>query len=244
MELGSNQPQEQTYTCLQLRHEKLADPKRLSHAAQLHLQQCLSCQAFASRIDKMENHITDVLNVPVPEGLSERILLRESSRPSAPKFAWRAWALAASVVLTLALSYYEFYAAVMNPNLAHEAIAHVIHEPESFTDHRLADPKNFDTVLASFGGHVAREFATVRFMKLCPVPGGTGWHIVMDTEYGMVTLLLMPGKHNAEEQRVHEGSLTAITKSRGQGYYAVVADNAQALKMITDALEKDVRWVL
>ena len=62
--------------CLEFRREKLANPRRPSEQAQAHAQVCPGCAAFARGVDEEEAQIERALSVPVPEGLSERVLLR------------------------------------------------------------------------------------------------------------------------------------------------------------------------
>src|SRR4051812_15663476 len=105
LQATSHTERAEDYVCMDFRREKLADPKRISDAAQGHLSSCILCQAFARRIDKMEAAIADTLSVPLPEGLNDRIFLRvrEQSR-AGQKIAWRTFALAATVLLTVAIS--------------------------------------------------------------------------------------------------------------------------------------------
>src|SRR5438270_15750 len=90
--------------CLDFHRAKLADPRRLTDEARLHVQACPECAAFASSVDEGERHLAEALASPVPDGLAERIILR--SRARAP--AWRAWAIAAGILLAVAAAF--FYA--------------------------------------------------------------------------------------------------------------------------------------
>ena len=65
--------------CLEFRHEKLADPRRLSAEALAHLEQCALCDAFARSVDESEARLAEMLRVPVPDGLAERAILRRKN---------------------------------------------------------------------------------------------------------------------------------------------------------------------
>lgn len=224
--------------CLAYRRAKLADPQRLPAEARAHEAGCEGCQAFARRIDAQELHIARVLAVPVPDGLDERLLLNAFGGPRVP---WRAWAMAASVVLTfgLGVTMWQGHGRYDAPRYA---IEHVMHEPESFTTTRLADQEAFRAVLARFGGELNQSLGRVRYMKLCPGPEGVGWHVVLDTDRGMVTLFLIPGdKVHKAETEVLQG-YRALAQPAGRGYVAIVAENDAAVAAMAASMRENVRW--
>ena len=228
-----------SYTCLDLRRDKLADPKRLPAAAQAHLGHCEPCRAFARRIDALEQRATQVMAVAVPDGLAERVLLRVHRNEKRP---WKLWALAACFVLSFGIGTRQWHPREA-PDYARLAIDHVLNEPESLTGHRLADPAKFRTVLANFGGDLMAPIGTVRYMRLCPVPNGTGWHIVLDTEAGPATLLLIPGEElSGAVLDAKFGDLTARALPGGQGYYAIVAETPAIVDAVTRLISERVRW--
>lgn len=230
----------QDFNCLDLRRAKLADPGRLPAGAEAHLRNCTACQRFVRELDTNERRIEEALQVPVPDGLADRVMLRVRDRPASRP--WRSWAMAATVALSFAVGMQEFRLPAGSDD-ASEAIRHVLHEPESFNEHRLADPAQFKTVLANFGGTLEAPIGRVLYMKLCPVPGGTGWHVVLQTEYGPATLILMPGRLGEPlPEEIRMGGYVATVARGGQGYYALVAESEQALAALRAMLATRVRW--
>ena len=140
------------------------------------------------------------------------------------------WALAATVLLTsgIGLAWLNRPATEPQYDFAASAIAHVKHEPESFTTIRDADPERFATILANFGADMRAPIGKVRYVKLCPVPEGTGWHIVFETEEGLVTLMLIPG-HQPRGRNLFEekDGMSALVRAAGQGYYVIVAETTR-----------------
>lgn len=228
-----------TFHCLDFRREKLVDPKRLSAAARTHLRDCSACRDFARGIDNHAAQIDAALAVSVPEGLADRVLLRVHHGSGRP---WKLWALAASVIFSLGLGV-EQWQPRQSPDAARVAIEHVLHEPEAFTDARLADPDRFRFVLANFGGELSAPLGTVRYMKLCPVAQGTAWHVVLDTEFGEVTLLLIPDAK--ADDGTYRGTLdgySALVEPGGQGYVAIVTRSPHTLDQARRILDERVRW--
>ena len=226
--------------CLEFRREKLADPRRLSSEAAAHLNECAACRLFAAEINENEERLAGVLAVPVPEGLAERIVLR---RKTGTRFAPRLWAMAATVLVTLTFGFRQ-WKDFASQEYARLAIEHVMHEPESFTTTRLADPQLFRSVLHNFGGELQASLGTVRYMKLCPVPEGTGWHIVFENEAGqLATLILIPAKRmKTGAEQVQVGGWNAIARPGGQGFYAVIADSPDNLAKADRLVRQRVRW--
>lgn len=229
--------------CLGFRRAKLADPNRLSDEARAHVAGCVHCQAFARRIDTNEKRIVRALAVPLPDGLADRIVLRATGRkPASP---YRLWALAATVVLSVAIGLAWFGLPPSEPryNFAASAIAHVKHEPESFTTIKDADPARFSAILANFGADLRAPIGTVRYIKLCPVPEGTGWHIVFETEDGLVTLMLIPG-HRPHGRNLFEekDGMSALVRAAGQGYYVIVADTRAKVESTDRLLKQRIDW--
>jgi hypothetical protein len=226
--------------CLEFRRDKLADPRRLSAEAQAHLNDCAACRGFAAEVDENEARLAAVLDVPVPEGLAERIVLR---RKTQTRLSPRLGMLAASLVLTFAFGLHQ-WKDFGSQDYARLAIEHVMHEPESFTTSRSADPELFRRVMHTFGGELQASLGKVRYMKLCPVPEGTGWHIVFETEDGqLATLILIPARRmKTESEQAQVGGWNAVARPGGQGFYAVITDSPDTLGKVDELVRQRVRW--
>jgi len=232
-----------TYVCLDFRREKLADPKRMSSDAQEHLASCAMCQAFARRIDRMEAAIAETLSVPLPEGLNERILLRAYK---GQKTTWRGFALAATVVLTVAVSLHigSGSSTTSSARLALAAASHATDETAEIRSHRSLDASQFGLVLSNFGGAMQQPIGQVRYIHFCPIEGfGMGWHISYDTPQGKVTLLLIPGQHGGPAtQTIQVEGMQVRVQRAGQGFYALIANDMPTLEAADRDLQTKVRW--
>lgn len=225
--------------CLEFRRQKLADPRRLSPEALAHLSECAACRDFSIEMTEQEECLAAALDVPVPEGLADRVILR---RKTGSRFAPRLWALAATVVLSVGIGI-DYWKDFASQEYARLAIEHVMEEPESFTTTRSADPELLRTVMHNFGGSLEAPLGRVRWMRVCPVPQGTGWHIVFETEHGLATLILIPTKRMTDrtEQAV-VGGWNALARPGGQGYYAIITSSPEALRAVDEMLRQRVRW--
>ncbi|MBI4755632.1 MAG: DUF3379 family protein [Betaproteobacteria bacterium] len=225
--------------CLEFRRHKLADPRHLPPSAAAHGAVCAPCSVFARRVDEDEARLHAALRVPVPEGLAESVLLATGSAAPRP---WRVLALAATVVLSVSLGV-EHWSRMPDGDPARVAIAHVLDEPESLTTTRNPDPEHFRQVLADFGGQMSVPLGQVRFVKLCPVPGGVGWHIVFETDQGLATLLLVRSRQAPDQAVQYAGDgWDALVRPGGAGYYAIVTPSERITRAVDEMIRQRVRW--
>ncbi len=232
--------------CLEFRRLKLADPRHLTSVALSHMSGCATCQTFSLEVGEIDEHLATTLDVPVPDGLAERIIL---GRKTGERLAGigglspRLWALAATILLTVGVmvNWSQDYT---SQDYAMLAIKHVLHEPEAFTKTRDVDPAYLRTVMHNFGATLEAPLGRVRYMTLCPVAGGTGWHIVFETEQGgLATLILVPTQHmNVPLAQATMKGWTAIARPGGQGYYAIITDSAESLKKVDELVKSRIRW--
>ena len=225
--------------CLEFHRAKLADPRRLPPEAQAHAAQCDACAAFAASVDEAERDVERTLATAVPEGLADRILLRvHGARP-----ARRVWAIAASVVLAITLGVAALlYQPASADHYALQAIEHVAMEPESFTTVHLSDVPSLDELIRTSGGRLKAPLGNVRYVKLCPVDGGTGWHIVFETPEGLATLLVIPGQPLGTTQHASSAEWSALARPTRRGYYAVVTPSAQATAQVDRLVRERIDW--
>jgi uncharacterized protein DUF3379 len=223
--------------CLEYRRSKLSDPRRLSPEAQAHEGECAQCLAFAREVDAGDDSVAEALTVHVPEGLAERALLRR--RPARRR--WAPWALAAGVAIALTAVLHPFKPDP-SQQYARLAIEHVVMEPESLTTERGTDPAVVQAALRSFGGTMKAPIGRVRYVRLCPVQGGTGLHIVFETPEGLATLILVPDKHVASAAAADAAGWNALVQPSPRGYYAVVTASRASTVAADHLVRQRIDW--
>lgn len=225
--------------CLEFRREKLADPRRLSDAARVHAETCETCAAFARSVDEAEADMSRAMAVPVPEGLSDRVMLRSRS---ATRPAWRAWALAAGVIAAVgAATMLSLY--LPSDANARLAIEHVVHEPESLATLYQADGASLAVALRSVGASAKSPIGRVRYIRLCPwTDGRTAWHVVFETPQGLATLILVPDQRVRSKTNARADGWSASVQPIRRGFYAVVTSSPAATDRVADILREHVDW--
>lgn len=224
--------------CLEFRREKLADPRRVAPGTRAHASDCPACAAFAREVDESERALDRALRVAVPEGLADRIIF-QSRKPRRP---WRAWALAASLIIAVALGFSFRDGSQKADEYARLAIEHVVMEPESFAVMRSPEPEAFRAVVQNFGGSVKDLPGKIRYMRLCPFEDGLGWHVVFETPEGLATLFLVPGKKPRAAQAASVNGWSAVVHPTERGYYAIVTASADATSRFLQMLRDCIIW--
>ena len=206
--------------CLDFRRDALAQPLRLGEEALAHARECQACRAFLERQRQLDAELFDVLSVPAPDGLADRILLAKGGKP-----ANRWWFVAMAATLVFAVGLVTFGAPFIAGNsLAREAIAHVRDEPQSFTSVSSQAPDLLPSELAAQGLRLASAVGEVTYARFCPMASGSARHLVVRTAAGPVTLFLMPGDATSRRHaEVRADGMTAITMPAARGSIAIVA---------------------
>lgn len=253
--------------CFELRHRKLVAPRELNAEAEAHQRECPACAAFVERLGAFEESLQTELQVPVPDGLTERVLLHmqryvegqhwrasaaDRLRALAGKigraaaglthlpWGWRmGFAFAATLVLGLGIA--SFYALTLEQHgLAIAEVAHDAHVMQEMLDEpavqSASDPAALPRLLTASGVRLPSDFRDIRYVGPCGPPARTGEHIVMQTQFGKASLVLMPGESaSVQVVQFDDGTVAAVKPAR-VGSLAVVADSKQAAVQIADML--------
>jgi len=224
--------------CLTFRRLKLAAPQSASAARLQHEQTCGVCAAFARQIDAFERDLHDVASVPVPDGLAEQIIL------GIQKSRWRNrsyLAMAAGILLAVVASF-AFYLAPDRNEVAETFAAHVASEPEVLRERGSIEPAKLVAALSRYGGSLEEPVGEVRHLGLCPILGVMAYHIVVQTEYGPATLILLPQtRASTARPLVREGFAVVVVPLQG-GSLGILADTPDRASKGESLIQSRVRW--
>lgn len=187
----------------------------------------------AEASDRFEARLHQALDVPVPHGLADSIILRQSLAEDSRKPRWpQLTALAAALALAVAVTTFTMLPGKtsMNDLQAHLSW-HWQHDgPQALAmsaDRAQADPNQVRQVLSEFGVQLESEMLEqVRMTKFCPTPDGDGAHIVLSTESGPVTLYYMPRtrmRSSPARIRLDDG-MQAVALNVERGSLALIAE--------------------
>ena len=199
--------------CLEFRKALLTEPARQSDALRAHAESCPLCRQFEQGSTRLERLLAEAAELPVPEGLEERILRRVGSagaRAPVPMDRRRFLAMAACVG-TAAVGALGFIAWRQRDVVAETLVAHALH--------------THPTGLAGSPADVVRARAATRSLLMaagvdpgpldglliedawpCAPLGLSGAHLRLTAANGQVHVLLCPGEMRHSIRRLeHRG---------------------------------------
>lgn len=232
--------------CLEFRRAALANPHHPGHEALVHEASCPTCAHFYRELRMQEEALYEAMNVPVPDGLADRVLLRQARgwrERFFPRFA--APALAASLVLAALLGLvWQFQSDALTPEmLAAGILAHVEEEPKALLAEQRVPLARLVTAVKRSGGELGMPPGETSYVNHCPLPGGgTGEHLVFNTPHGKLTLILMPDKRIAHAVRLDRDGLTVSLMPAGAGSLALISDNREKIGEAENWARENLRW--
>lgn len=232
--------------CLEFRRAALADPHHPGHEALEHEASCPSCAHFYRELRIQEEALYEAMNVPVPEGLADRVLLRQTRgwrERFFPRYTVPALAMGLALVVAVGLGW-KFQSAALTPEmLAAGIVAHVEGEQMALHAEQRVPLARLITAVRLSGGELVEPPGETSFANECPLPGGgTGKHLVFNTPHGKLTLILMPGKHITHPVRLDRDGLTVSLMPAGKGSLALVSDNRERIGEAESWARENLRW--
>lgn len=215
----------------------------------------------ADEADEFERLLQQAVNVEVPPGLAEQIMLRTSIEEGLRTDVRSEPAVTSRPVWPQALAAGLFAAAitagVMNWNQpigsAGEPESMETYVVEHWQQHgasaiqasnaEFSTPEELKQVLAAVGVEANQDFLErVRYGKNCPTPKGDGVHLVIGTEHGPITLFYAP-KVNSETRRMSIDDVVAILVQMQSGSAALVGEHEteESMREIGDMINSSLR---
>ena len=155
---------------------------------------------FWNELKRLEGALHEASKVEVPDGLAERLILRQSmeSHKTQKKRTRFHLALAASIAFVFGVS----FTLLQQPapiNLGEHALAHVYHEADGFAL-KIDGDVEYDTMnakLATIGGKIIENVGRIYFANFCNFDRVRSFHMVMEGEHGKVTVFVIPHSDKA-----------------------------------------------
>ena len=232
-------------TCEEYREAIAAEPSFDGGAS--HLSECASCQAFRKEMQALDVRISSALAISVPElNLPELPELDTSKVTALPmrRFAQPAWlAVAATVTLAVFIGYGMLGSDVSNATLAEQILAHIDHEPGAFrvVDEAVTDKRLARVVPASIGS-MDHSVGLITYAQSCRINGREVPHLVIQGEFGPITILLMPGEKISGAQTIKGENVHGIILPVGDGSIAFIGEDGEYLERIEEQVKNSVTW--
>ena len=197
--------------CRQARLAIGADPRHVPPEIRLHVDACPACRKFHEEMLGMESRLEAALQLPL-----HRFRDAARSKP-APR---QRFALAASLLVALLVGGGAW---LFRPQtaLADEVVEHVRHEAGSWDLQRQIGSAEIEAVLTKAGVRFDSSMPVV-YVSPCLFRGHVSPHLVVQTENGPVTVMLLASEKVMHRQEFSEGGYAGVLLPAGEGGVAVL----------------------
>ncbi len=229
-----------TMDCLQFRRTAGADPQHLDAAARAHAEACTGCAGHLGELRSLDARILAALEVPVP---APGVAAAGSSAPMVRLDRRRWLALAASIVGGVLVGTLLWVGGPRN-SLAVDLVEHLGHEPEALVvTGRPADSALLAEVLERGGIRLRPAIGTVSYASTCVFRGRRVPHLVVQTDRGPVTVMVLRHERPAAPQSFDEQGFAGRIVPAGPGSVAVLGSSDGDIGEVTADVLAAVVWL-
>lgn len=204
-----------------------ADPQVLPADVAAHLTTCTDCSRFRAETLALDGRLRAALELPLPR-------FRRQAPPA------RRFALAASLLLAVVLTG-GIWLSRSQPVLAGEVLEHVKEEAGSWDQHELLPASAVADVLRQAGVEFDARLPVVYAMA-CPFHGRRVPHLVVQTDAGPMTVMLLAHEKIAARQEFSENGYSGVLLPAGEGSVAVLMRGGPVPEGPATAMLSGVRW--
>ncbi|MGV6852046.1 MAG: DUF3379 family protein [bacterium] len=195
-----------------------------------------AAQAFDKTLKK-------ALELPVPEGLIDDILMQQNGAEVARKMRQKHvgyFAIAASFVLSIGFGMQLW---LSQPDLSTFAIQHYHHEPEAVLSTAEVSESDVDWLFSEYGLKVTKSLGKVTYLKRCPMFNKTGIHMVIQTAQGAVTVFYMPDKKLNGNSQIKDVGLHGELIAASKGVFAFLGRPGQSFIGVEHRISQSIRSI-
>jgi hypothetical protein len=222
--------------CEQLRTVVGAEPNSTNPEVLAHIEQCPDCKRYRDELQAMDRLIYRALAIDAPaEKSAEQVLSRKVPGPS------RVWRMAASVLVTVFVGATALWLLTPRESFAQEAITHMKHEQASMVRTSASvDDGQLAKVLAAARLRLKPGATHVSYARNCEFRGQQIPHLVVQTEQGPFTVLVVTDAPTQRREQINEDGVQGVILPAPRGVIVVLGENAPvdaAAKSLLSALQ-------
>jgi len=212
-----------------------------------HVDDCKRCAAFMREQQLLEYDLRKLTMVPVPEQLASRILLHQGTqvrRQWACQRRWFATAMTMVLIIAAIMSAGQLAAPVFTgqqvpPRPVEKLVLDHIHGETQYLERRpVIQQPELDRILASVNMTISPAVGPVNYAAECVIRNDRkGVHLVLQGEFGPVTVLIMPGEALAVRTPVQDQRFRGVVYPARYGSIAVVGEKGEPIETVEDRIK-------
>ena len=232
---------------LQFRRTLYSDPKNKDEAIISAIQSDPAKQKFAEDLDKLDDKIAKALNVPVPDDLYNKLILRQTmaSHQQQKRKGRIQLAIAASVAFAIGITFNIMQVSNAYNNMGDYALAHVEHEARYFSnnDDTQVTLASLNQKMAPFKGNFSSSFGQLISAEYCPFDGVKSLHLTFQGKTSPVTIFIIPSNNDLEFSNFFtDGVLNGESLKFEDAHIIIVGDKNEPLHQWRKNVNENVSW--
>jgi len=231
--------------CIEFRRMLLTEPGGTDAAFAEHRRSCPECAEAVERSAHFERILREAVNVPVPEHLASRILLKQSFQPRRESPWWRtrrAYALAAGVLLVMGLSFIALSGHLQQRRLSEEFVALINGAPYALTANQAVSSSEISAALEPAGLDLEGSIGDVTFAGRCIVRGKLSGHIVLKGDTAPITVFLIGDALVSDRATIRSDNYSGVVLPQGSGTIAILGSPGETLEDVEARVRSAIRW--
>ena len=209
-----------------------AEPNTTRPDVLAHAGQCAECARYREEMQAMDRLIYRALAVDV----------EPAATPKLPQSNPRIWRIAASMLITaIAVAFTSIWLLTPRDTFAAEIVAHIQEEPDSLLiTSATVSNEQIERILGAARIRLKPGVAHVSYAAPCDFRGRLSPHLVVQTERGPVTVLVLPEEPKRPRQAIDEEGFEGVVLPAPRGVIVVLGIGApvdEVAETVLGALE-------
>lgn len=206
--------------CTRYRQSMLAQPQDADPTLREHRASCTDCNLFTERLLRFESDLQRAVRVAVAGTV---VPLRAKARPRRLPGLRPGWAMAASLAVAIVVAG-GLWLGAPRASLAAAVVTHMQGEPQAWRRTDVPVPgAALQNVLRETHMHLAAAAGVVSYARSCGFRGHQVPHLVIQTESGPVTVMVLVHEHPLRAAQFDEqGYRGVLVPVAGHGSLAVL----------------------
>ncbi len=195
-----------------------AEPNTTRPDVLAHAEQHAECARYREEMQTMDRLIYRALAVDV----------QPVAAPALPRSNPRIWRMAASLLITaLVVAFTSIWLFTPRDTFAAEVIAHIHEEPDSLLiTSESVSTERIERILGAARIRLKPGVALVSYATPCDFRGRLSPHLVVQTEQGPVTVLVLPEEPQRPRQTINEDGFEGVVLPAPRGVIVVLGIGA------------------
>jgi hypothetical protein len=202
---------------------------------------------LAQELCAFDEQIKQAMNIPVPDDLCDKLLLRQTfvSHQQEKRKSRVYLALAASVAIIagLVVNYLQF--SYSYNNLGDYALAHVHHEENDFynNDNNRVSLTSLNKKMTAFNGSFTESLGELISVDYCRFDGMKSLHLVFQGLTDIVTVFVVPKEeHLAFTDKFSDNKLQGESIGFERANILIVADKNESIAQWQRKIKNNINW--